>query len=68
MRAGEPEGSVVLGDPSTLPPIGIDPATLTPFPKGIARTVAWYRENRRALGPELEAVGSQQTRRLADAS
>jgi nucleoside-diphosphate-sugar epimerase len=68
MRAGEPDGSVVLGDPSTLPPIGFDPDTLTPFPAGIARTVAWYRQNPKALGPEHVPMKGQQPSRSADVS
>ena len=43
MRRGEPATSVVLGDPSTLVPIGIDPATLLSFEDGIRRTFEWYR-------------------------
>lgn len=43
MRRGEPATSVVLGDPSTLVPIGIDPATLLSFEDGIRRTIDWYR-------------------------
>jgi len=46
MRPGEPEGSVVMGDPVTLSSIGIEPSTLTRFEDGIARTIHWYKENR----------------------
>lgn len=45
MRPGEPPASVVLGDPETLPPIGVDPDSLLPFEEGIRRTVWWYRQN-----------------------
>lgn len=43
MRPGEPERSVVLGDPSTLAPLGIDADQFTTLEAGIAETVAWYR-------------------------
>jgi len=43
MRRGEPAASVVLGDPSTLVPIGIAPATLLSFEDGVRRTIDWYR-------------------------
>lgn len=44
MRPGEPAGSVVLADPSTLPPIA-DASTFTTLEDGIAETVNWYRDN-----------------------
>lgn len=44
MRAGEPERSVVLGDPATLAPLGIRSGDLVPLEEGLRRTVAWYRE------------------------
>lgn len=50
MRAGEPPGSVVVGDPSTLVAIGIDPASLSPLEAGLRRTIDWYRANRSYLG------------------
>ena len=43
MRPGEPEQSVVLGDPKTLQPLG--KYDFTPFEEGIKETVKWYREN-----------------------
>jgi nucleoside-diphosphate-sugar epimerase len=43
MRPGEPEQSVVLGDPETLKPLG--EINLTTLEEGIAKTIAWYREN-----------------------
>jgi nucleoside-diphosphate-sugar epimerase len=49
MRAGEPEHSVVLGDPDTLPRIGIDPGGLVPFEEGVRKTASWYRGNREFL-------------------
>lgn len=45
MRPGEPEGSVVLGDPTTLAPLGIKPEDLTTLEDGIERTVRWYRDH-----------------------
>lgn len=45
MRAGEPEKSVVLGDPSTLEPLGIKPSDLTPLEEGLERTIRWYRDH-----------------------
>ena len=44
MRPGEPERSVVLGDPNTLRPLGILPSDLTSLEQGIERTVKWYRD------------------------
>jgi UDP-glucose 4-epimerase len=46
MRPGEPEHSVVLGDPNTLPKIGVEPSTLTRFEEGIKETVSWYEKHR----------------------
>ena len=46
MRAGEPEHSVVVGEPETLTRIGIDPSALVPFEEGVRKTASWYRENR----------------------
>lgn len=45
MRAGEPERSVVLGDPTTLKPLGIYPEDLVSLEKGMERTVRWYRDH-----------------------
>lgn len=45
MRAGEPDRSVVLGDPSTLAPLGIFAKDLTPLEKGLEYTVRWYRDH-----------------------
>lgn len=45
MRAGEPERSVVLGDPATLKPLGYRPGDLTSLEEGMARTVRWYRDH-----------------------
>ena len=45
MRGGEPERSVVLGDPKTLAPLNIEPYDLIPLEKGIAETVKWYADN-----------------------
>lgn len=45
MRPGEPEGAVVLGDPTTLAPLGIIPSELTDLEAGLKDTIAWYREN-----------------------
>jgi dTDP-D-glucose 4,6-dehydratase len=52
MRPGEPERSVVLGDPATLGSLGIAPESLIPFEVGIEETVTWYGENRAFLGLE----------------
>jgi nucleoside-diphosphate-sugar epimerase len=49
MRAGEPEGTVVLGEPGTLAAVGVDPASLVTFEAGIRRTIDWYRANPGAL-------------------
>jgi nucleoside-diphosphate-sugar epimerase len=45
MRAGEPEHSVVVGEPETLSQIGIRAEDLLPFETGIQKTIAWYRQN-----------------------
>ena len=44
MRPGEPEGAVVLGDPTTLEPLGITPSHLTSLKNGLKPTVRYYRE------------------------
>lgn len=44
MRAGEPDRSVVVGDPTTLEPLGIRASDLTLLEEGLRRTIAWYRE------------------------
>lgn len=43
MRPGEGEHSVVLGDPTTLEPLGISAAGLLPLEIGVERTVAYFR-------------------------
>ncbi len=45
MRAGEPERSVVLGDPTTLKPLGIAPQDLATLEDGMERTIRWYRDH-----------------------
>ena len=44
MRPGEDERSVVMGDPSTLAPLGIDPATFTSLEYGVEATVEHFAE------------------------
>lgn len=44
MRAGEPDRSVVLGNPSTLAPLGITSKDLLPLEDGLQKTMAWYQE------------------------
>ncbi len=44
MRPGEDEKSVVLGDPSTLEVIGWNADMMYPLEKGVARTVAYFKE------------------------
>lgn len=44
MRPGEDEGSVVVGDPSTLAPLGITPDHLIKIEDGIERTVSYFRQ------------------------
>ena len=46
MRPGEPEHSVVRGDPSTLAPLFGDRPEFIPLPVGIAETVGWFAANR----------------------
>lgn len=50
MRPGEPEGSVVLGDPTSLACLGTAAQSLVSFEAGIAETVRWYANNRAFLG------------------
>lgn len=45
MRAGEPESSVVLGNPATMAAVGVDLKSLVVLEDGIASTVEWYRKN-----------------------
>lgn len=42
MRAGEPEGSVVLADPKTLSPLEF--TDFMPLKDGLEKAVEWYRE------------------------
>ena len=42
MRPGEPEHSVVMGDPSTLAPLGWSEADMVTLEDGLKRTIAWY--------------------------
>jgi len=44
MRPGEPEQSIVLGDPTTLAPIGWDESRMIPLIDGIRETVDYFRE------------------------
>jgi nucleoside-diphosphate-sugar epimerase len=44
MRPGEPERSVVMGDPKTLAPLGIMPEDLTTLEAGVQQTCRWYHE------------------------
>lgn len=44
MRAGEPERSVVLGNPGTLAAIDVDPKRLMTLEDGLESTVLWYRQ------------------------
>lgn len=45
MRGGEPERSVVVGDPKTMEPLGIQLDELVDLDEGISRAIAWYREH-----------------------
>lgn len=45
MRPGETPGARITADTTTLPLIGIDPASLVPLEQGIRETVAWYAEH-----------------------
>lgn len=45
MRAGEEPGAIVLGDPHTLRPLGIEPQDLVTLKEGVARTIEWYRQH-----------------------
>jgi UDP-glucose 4-epimerase len=54
MRPGEDERSVVLGDPSTLKPIGLDGTDFVKLEEGTARAVEYFSEQ---LKPSLTLVG-----------
>jgi nucleoside-diphosphate-sugar epimerase len=43
MRPGEPENAVVVGDPTTLKPLGIEPEKLTTLEDGVWETIKYYR-------------------------
>jgi len=43
MRQGEPEKSVVLGNPDTLKPLG--KINFTPLEVGLLKTIEWYKKN-----------------------
>ena len=45
MRGGEPERSIVVGDPSTLEPLSWGVKDMVTLDVGISRTIDWYREN-----------------------
>jgi UDP-glucose 4-epimerase len=42
MRAGEQPNSTVLGDPTTLKPLGIEPGDLVQLEEGVRRTIHYY--------------------------
>ena len=42
MRPGETERAIVVGDPLTLTPIGMDGSDFIPLEEGVRRTVAYY--------------------------
>jgi type IV secretory pathway VirB9-like protein len=44
MRGGEPVGSVVLGDPSTLTPLYDGDVLLKPLEEGVRETVGYYQD------------------------
>ena len=43
MRPGEPEGAVVMADPSTLKPLDMYPEWMVQLDKGIARSIEYYK-------------------------
>jgi len=45
MRSGEPEKSIVIGDPKTLEPLGIKPDDLVKLEDGLEKTIKWYKDN-----------------------
>jgi nucleoside-diphosphate-sugar epimerase len=46
MRPGEPERSVVVGDPATLAGVGVNVESLVAFEDGIRKTIDWYKANK----------------------
>jgi dTDP-D-glucose 4,6-dehydratase len=54
MRPGEDERSVVLGDPKTLEPIGLDGSDFVRLEEGAARTIEYFKDH---LQPALTLVG-----------
>ena len=49
MRGGEPERSVVIGDPRTMAPLGITVGDMVSLDDGIAKAIAWYRAHIKEL-------------------
>jgi nucleoside-diphosphate-sugar epimerase len=45
MRGGEPERSIVVGDPTTMEPLGVSVDQMVPLEEGIARAIRWYRDH-----------------------
>jgi len=45
MRAGEPEESVVKGDPKTLEVLDYSKKDLTSLEEGLKKTITWYKEH-----------------------
>lgn len=61
MRKGEPERSVVLGDPTTLSAIGYEEGVqMITLEDGVRETVEWYREQRRGIAP-IRQMGTRST-------
>jgi UDP-glucose 4-epimerase len=48
MRPGEPDNSVVVGDPDTLKPLGIQWSDLKSLEDGVEETFKWFRSNSRS--------------------
>lgn len=67
MRAGEPSRAVVVGDPTTLKPLGLDADRLVKLEDGLERTVSWCRENYAwqadPAEPAARATGANQDQR-----
>lgn len=52
MRPGEPEQSVVVGDPMSLLPLCMNPDNLVSLEKGIGRTMKYYEQFVQAPAPD----------------
>ena len=56
MRPGEPEHSVVLGNPETLAQIGMGLSYMISLEDGVRETVEWFKAQRAEHGQHMHSV------------